>query len=133
MMVLSRRTQKLLAWWLVLTMTSILVNVYAQGSPLDCSKVYTDDPCTTTCMGCTKTEPTLILREMCCCRPDLGCKLNPFTSNSQVSLCRRRLHLCIVETGGEKIAYECCPEPEECFEVNGAPCCDPGKSTALCP
>jgi hypothetical protein len=133
MMVLSRRTQKLLAWWLILTMTSMLVNVYAQGSPLDCSKVYTDDPCTTTCIGCTRTAPTNILIEMCCCRPDWGCKLNPFTPNSQVSRCHRRMYFCIAETGDIRVVYECCAEPEKCFEVDGAPCCEQGVSTALCP
>jgi hypothetical protein len=133
MMVLSRRTQKLMAWWLVLTTTSMLVNIYAQGPAPDCLQ-YTDDQCTTTCIGCTRTAPTNILIEMCCCRPDWGCKLNPFTPNSQVSRCHRRMYFCIVETGDIRVVYECCAEPEECFEVDGAPCCEQqGVSTALCP
>ncbi len=62
MMVLSRRAQKLLAWWMVLTMASILVNAFTQGPPPDCYQ-YTDDPCTTTCIGCYYMQATDTFRE----------------------------------------------------------------------
>jgi|FaiFalDrversion2_1042247.scaffolds.fasta_scaffold29250_1 hypothetical protein len=144
MMVLSRRTQKLLAWWLVLTMTSMLVNIYAQGPAPDCLQ-YTDDPCTTTCIGCTYMSATDTFRERCCCRSDWGCWFNPFAYNSQVSRCLRRVYYCIVEVRNPtpppdyiRHSYPCCAEPLDrassgyCYEVNGAPCCDPGNSTAPC-
>gem|GEM_PF-3689743 len=72
MLALSCRERKLLVYWTVITLTSVLFNAFTQGPPLDCSQ-YTDDPCTTTCIGCDWFEPTNIWVERCCCRPDWGC------------------------------------------------------------
>jgi hypothetical protein len=139
---LSKGEQKLLAWYAVITMTSLLVNTFAQGPMPNCYD-YTDDPCTTTCIGCTYLVGTDTFKERCCCRPDWGCWANPLTYDSQVSRCTRRIAYCVIQIPGtdppQYHSYQCCVEPRDneatgfCYEVDGAPCCSPGLSTGQCP
>ncbi len=142
MISLSLKERKLLIYSIVINIISILVNIRAQVGPAPDCYQYTDDPCTTTCIGCTYTRATNTFREWCCCRPDWGCWLNPFEYNHQVSRCIRRVMYCIVQIPGtdppQYHSYPCCLEPKGtdatgyCDEVNGAPCCSPGFTTGAC-
>ena len=58
MISLSLKERKLLIYLIVINMISILINIGAQVGPAPDCYQYTDDPCTTTCIGCTYTRAT---------------------------------------------------------------------------